>query len=41
MYVYNILAGKHKGKGPLGRPRLIWVDNIRIYIAEISCEVVS
>jgi hypothetical protein len=25
---YRILAGKPKGKKPLGRPRRKWVDNI-------------
>jgi hypothetical protein len=24
--VYRILVGKTEGTGPLGRPRLIWVD---------------
>jgi transposase len=26
---YRILVGKPKGKGPLGRPRHRWMDNIR------------
>jgi hypothetical protein len=27
---YRILVGKPEGKRPLGRPRLRWVDNIKI-----------
>ena len=27
---YRILVGKPEGKGPLGRPRLRWEDNIKI-----------
>ena len=26
--VFEILTGKHTGKGPLGRPRRRWEDNI-------------
>jgi hypothetical protein len=29
---YRIIVGKPEGKGPLGRPRLSWVDNIKISI---------
>ena len=28
--VYRILVGKPEGRGPLGRPRRRWVDNIRM-----------
>jgi hypothetical protein len=28
---YRILAGKPEGKGPLGRPRCRWMDNIVAY----------
>jgi hypothetical protein len=28
--VYMIVVGKPEGKGPLGRPRLRWEDNIKI-----------
>jgi hypothetical protein len=31
---YNILVGKPEGKGPLGRPRRRWEDNIEIYLRE-------
>jgi hypothetical protein len=27
---YGILVGKPEGKGPLGRPRRRWVDNIKM-----------
>jgi hypothetical protein len=31
---YRILLGKTEGKGPLGRPRRRWVDNIKMYLKE-------
>jgi hypothetical protein len=34
--VYRILVGKPKGKGPLGRPRRRWVDNIKMDHREIG-----
>jgi hypothetical protein len=34
--VYRILVGKPEGKRPLRRPRLRWVDNIRIDLREIG-----
>ena len=27
---FKILTGKHTGKRPLGKPRRIWEDNIRM-----------
>jgi hypothetical protein len=30
--VYRVLVGKPDGKGPLGRPRLRWEDNIKMYL---------
>jgi hypothetical protein len=27
---YRILVGKPEGKRPIGRPRCMWVDNIKI-----------
>jgi hypothetical protein len=33
---YKILAGKSKGRRPLGRPRHRWEDNIRIDLMEIG-----
>ena len=32
---YRVLVGKPEGKRPLGRPRLRWVDNIRMDLQEI------
>ena len=29
--------GKPEGKRPLGRPRLRWVDNIRMDLQEVGC----
>jgi len=34
--VYRILVGKREGKGPLGRPRRGWVDNIRMDLQEVG-----
>jgi hypothetical protein len=31
---YRILVGKPKGKRPLGRPRHMWVDNIKVDLRE-------
>jgi hypothetical protein len=31
--VYSVLEGKR----PLGRPRLRWLDNIRMHIQEVGC----
>jgi hypothetical protein len=33
---YRRLVGKPEGKRPLGRPRLRWVDNIKIDLREIG-----
>jgi len=32
--LYRFLVGKPEGKGPLGRPRRRWVDNIRMDLQE-------
>jgi hypothetical protein len=34
--VYRILVGKPEGKRPLGRLRLRWVDNMKIYLRELG-----
>jgi hypothetical protein len=34
---YRVLVGKPEGKGPLGRPRRRWVDNIRMDLQEVGC----
>jgi hypothetical protein len=36
---YRILMGKPEGKRPLGRPRCRWVDNIKMDLREIGCDV--
>jgi hypothetical protein len=37
---YRLLMGKPEGKGPLGRPRRRWVDNIRMDNGEVGwCDV--
>jgi hypothetical protein len=33
---YRLLMGKPDGKRPLGRPRLRWVDNIRMDLGEVG-----
>jgi hypothetical protein len=33
---YRILVGKPEGKRPLGRPRRMWVDNIKMDLRESS-----
>ena len=35
--VYRVLVGKSEGKRPLVRPRLRWVDNIRMDLQESGC----
>ena len=35
--VYRVLVGKPEGKRPMGRPRLRWVDNIRMDLQEVGC----
>jgi hypothetical protein len=35
-HAYRILVGKPEGKRPLGRPRRIWVDNIKMNLREIG-----
>jgi hypothetical protein len=35
--VYRVLVGKPEGKRPLGRPRRMWEDNIRMILQEVRC----
>jgi len=35
--VYRVLVWKPKGKNPLGRPWLRWVDKIRMDLQEVEC----
>jgi hypothetical protein len=37
----TVLVQKPEGKRPVGKPRRRWVDNIRIHIEEIGCEIVD
>ena len=34
---YRILVGKPEVKGQLGRPRLRWENNIKMYLQEVGC----
>jgi hypothetical protein len=34
--VYRLLVGKPEGKRPLGRPRLRWIDNIKLELLEMG-----
>ena len=38
--VYRVLVGKPEGKGPLGRPRRRWEDNIKMNFQEVGRGVV-
>jgi hypothetical protein len=33
---YRLLMGKPEGRRPLGRPRCMWVDNIRMDLVEVG-----
>jgi hypothetical protein len=33
---YRLLVGKPEEKGPIGRPRCRWVDNIRMDLGEVG-----
>jgi len=35
--VYRVLVGKPEGKTPLGRPRRIWEDNVKMDLQEVGC----
>ena len=39
--VYRVLVGKPEGKGPLGRPRRRWEDNIKIDLQKVGCGVMD
>jgi len=34
--VYRVLVGKPEGKRPLGRPRRLWEDNIKMVLQEVG-----
>jgi hypothetical protein len=33
---YRVLVGEPEGKGPLGRPRRRWEDNIKVELQEVG-----
>jgi hypothetical protein len=33
---YRLLVGKPEGRGPIGRPRHRWLDNIRMDLVEMG-----
>jgi len=35
--IYRVLVGKLEGKGPLGRSRHRWEDNIKLDLQEVGC----
>ena len=35
--VYRVLVGKPEGKGPLGRLRRRWEENMKINLKEVGC----
>jgi len=37
IFAIRILVGKPEGKRPLGRPRRIWEDNIKMDLEEVGC----
>jgi hypothetical protein len=39
--VYRLLVGKPEGKRPLGRPRRLWIDNIKMNLLEIGLNLVD
>jgi hypothetical protein len=39
--VYRLLVGKPEGKRPLGRPRCMWIYNIKMDHLEIGLSVVD
>jgi hypothetical protein len=38
---YKILVGEPEGKGPLGRPRRRWMDNIKMDLTEIGLDAMD
>jgi hypothetical protein len=39
--IYRVLVGRPEGKGPLGRPRRRWEDNIKLDLREIGIDGVN
>jgi hypothetical protein len=40
-HAYRLLVGKPEGRGPLGRPRRRWLDNIRMDLVEVGWDDVG
>jgi hypothetical protein len=38
---YRLLVGKPEGRRPLGRPRHMWLDNIRMDLVEVGWDDVD
>jgi hypothetical protein len=38
---YRILEGKPEGKGPFGRPRRRWMDNIEMVLREVGWDAMD
>jgi hypothetical protein len=41
MNAYRILVGMQEGKRPLGRPRRMWVGNIKMDLRETGWDVID
>jgi hypothetical protein len=39
--LYRLLGGKPEGKRPVGRPRRMWIDNIKMDLIEMGLNVVD
>jgi hypothetical protein len=39
--VYRVLVGKPDGKGPHGRPRRRWEDNIKMDLQVVGCGIMD
>jgi hypothetical protein len=35
--LYSVVVGKREEKGPFGRPRRRWEDNIKIVLQKVGC----
>jgi len=36
--VYRVVVGKSEGNRPLGKPRLRWENNNKMYLQQVLCE---
>jgi hypothetical protein len=37
--IHTVLVGSYDGKGPLGRPRCRWEDNIKMDVQEVGWDM--